>query len=254
MECPKPVTYDGTEELLSAVRSREVRPAIIPTHNIVNPVFHAELGRRLQAWHDAEGDDCLDGDRSERRFREAAHAAGHTILNGTPGGSWDFQVNDERIQLKTEASGTINEDRAHISSYTRIGSVVWADDSETLVRLKETYLESLLGWDRLLLLRRFGRGPFFYELLEVPKTVLLQAGQVDPRFTGNILPRSAVLDTADLRISFQSSVRKISLSVNRAVCVPHGTGWVISADDVLSTREVDQPVQPGLPETHEEDG
>lgn len=88
----------------------------------------------------------------------------------------DITINGERVSLKTQADGNIRPDVIWISKFMELGRGDWTDRDEDLVGLREQFFRHMEGYDRVLSLRRLrGRPQWHYELVEIPKTLLLEA-------------------------------------------------------------------------------
>jgi hypothetical protein len=88
----------------------------------------------------------------------------------------DVTINGVKFSLKTQADATIREDRIHISKYMELGKGTWTDKVENLHELRQNFLEHLTHYDRILTLRCLSKAnPHRYELIEIPKSLLLES-------------------------------------------------------------------------------
>lgn len=90
---------------------------------------------------------------------------------------FDLRVRSDQFSLKTEAAKAIKVGSIHISKFMELGGGEWGDDPNDLVGLREQYLSLLNKIERILILRALKKGsPIFeYELVEIPKSLLLRA-------------------------------------------------------------------------------
>lgn len=102
---------------------------------------------------------------------------------GNPG--HDISVRDERWSLKTQADRGIRPDRIHISKFMELGRGQWVTEAD-LAGLRDRMFAHMQGYDRIFTLRTLSaarvaaRDPFHhYELVEIPKALLLRAASVD---------------------------------------------------------------------------
>jgi len=88
----------------------------------------------------------------------------------------DLTINHETFSLKTQADRNINENYIWISKFMELGKGVWGDKDEDLIGLRKAFIDHMKNYDRILILRALGKDPYWkYELIEVPKRVLLLA-------------------------------------------------------------------------------
>jgi len=93
--------------------------------------------------------------------------------------AWDLRLGDVRLSLKTEASKTIKDHIIHISKWMELGKGEW-----NLEDLLQQFITNINMCDRFLILRFFGNKTnnpkSKYELVEIPKEVLLGAQKCKP--------------------------------------------------------------------------
>lgn len=88
----------------------------------------------------------------------------------------DIEIEGTKISLKTQADRSIRVDKIWISKFMELGKGAWSDDPKDLHRLRSMYLQHLKNYDRMFSLRALRRAPsWFYELVEIPKQLLLAA-------------------------------------------------------------------------------
>jgi type II restriction enzyme len=90
---------------------------------------------------------------------------------------FDIQIAGDKFSLKTEAAKAIRENTIHISKFMELGGGTWGDDPADLVGLRQQFLTALTGIQRILVLRfvKQGEPHFLYELVEIPRALLMQA-------------------------------------------------------------------------------
>lgn len=90
---------------------------------------------------------------------------------------FDIQIGVDRFSLKTEAAKAIRENTIHISKFMELGGGTWGNNPSDLVGLRQQFLGALAGLQRILVLRALKKGEphFSYELVEIPKSLLMQA-------------------------------------------------------------------------------
>lgn len=92
---------------------------------------------------------------------------------GNPGA--DIEVDGVRISLKTQADKAIKLDRIHISKWMEMGKGEWTDKPKQLLGLRQRFLKHMEGYARIVVLRRLVvSDDFRYELVEIPKNLLLE--------------------------------------------------------------------------------
>lgn len=94
---------------------------------------------------------------------------------GNPG--HDITINGERFSLKTQADRSIKDTEIHVSKFMELGQGQWGDNPKDLERLREQFFRHMNSYERILSLRTLSKSPhgWIYELVEIPKTLLLQA-------------------------------------------------------------------------------
>ena len=90
---------------------------------------------------------------------------------------FDIEISTEKFSLKTEAAKAIRENTIHISKFMELGGGTWGSNSNDLIGLRQQFLTALAGINRILILRTLKKGDpiFLYELVEIPKALLLKA-------------------------------------------------------------------------------
>lgn len=90
--------------------------------------------------------------------------------NGLPG--YDIEFKGQKVSLKTEAEAKISKTKIHISKFMELGKGPWE-----IPVLLDQFLRNLNSFDRILTLRCLSKIPnnLYYELIEIPKDLLLEA-------------------------------------------------------------------------------
>jgi len=98
---------------------------------------------------------------------------------------FDIKINNQNYSLKTEAAQGIKPKFLHISKFMELGGGIWGDDPDDLIGLRDQFLSNLSGIERILVLRTLAKGEpdYFYELVEIPKSLLekSKAGKLEMR-------------------------------------------------------------------------
>jgi type II restriction enzyme len=89
----------------------------------------------------------------------------------------DVTIAGTRVSLKTQADKSIKKDEIWISKFMELGKGAWGVNPADLQPLLNAFLEHLQRYDRIFSLRAIGKAPnWHYELIEIPKQLLEQAG------------------------------------------------------------------------------
>lgn len=90
---------------------------------------------------------------------------------------FDVEIAGQHFSLKTEAAKGIRASTIHISKWMELGGGVWGKNPKDLVGLRSQFLTALASVNRILILRALKKGDpdFHYELVEIPKSLLLKA-------------------------------------------------------------------------------
>lgn len=105
---------------------------------------------------------------------------------GNPG--YDITIAGIPFSLKTEAAAKISKNILHISKFMELGKGPWLPEPETFIGLREQFLRHLNSYEGILILRRLRSTHTYtwhYELVEIPKTLLLEAKNGELRIMHN---------------------------------------------------------------------
>lgn len=156
---------------------------------------------------------------------------------GNPG--HDITIRDVPFSLKTQADSGIRASHIHISKFMEMGQGKWGDDIEDLKGLRARFFQHMRNYDRILTLRRL-RDPGFhlYELVEIPKALLLEAenGEFQMMFKSTQTPKPGYCTVNDAggKIKFQlyfdgGTERKLQVKrIDKSLCTTHAT-WRFEA-------------------------
>jgi hypothetical protein len=119
---------------------------------------------------------------------------------GNPG--HDITISGARFSLKTQANKGISRRALHISKFMELGRGAWTDKAEDFIGLREQFFEHMRSYDRILSLRRLSRTKAYawhYELVEIPKSLLLEArhGVLRIMHQSRRFPKPAYYDVPD---------------------------------------------------------
>lgn len=129
--------------------------------------------------HHALSRQPLSKDRFEFAFERALNLGGiaASLVKSRTNRGHDMTIAGVQVSLKTEAAANIQESSIHVSKWMELGKGEWE-----LPRLRDMFLEHMHGYERIFTLRCLLPGPktCFYELVEIPKKLMLEAA--DCRF------------------------------------------------------------------------
>ncbi len=152
-----------------------------PDSDFATPEFGDAMGDVLLAHH-ANSLEAFTKDKSEYALVRIFNSLGRTAVKSPrtfPGN--DIAVDAERISIKTQADGSIDENAIHISKFMELGRGDWEDEDD-LAALRDRMLAHMQNYERILDLRCLSNnrrlaapGRFRYELVEIPKDLLAKA-------------------------------------------------------------------------------
>lgn len=148
-----------------------------PDSDVITDAVLASLGDRLLSHH-ASSRQALSKDRFEFAFESALNEAripARLVTSRTNRGH-DIDINGVPVSLKTEAAANIREDSIHVSKWMELGRGEWH-----LPVLRDLFLEHMQGYQRIFTMRKLRDDGerTRYELVEIPKTLLLEAADCD---------------------------------------------------------------------------
>ncbi len=124
--------------------------------------------------HHAFSRQPLTKDRFEFAFESALNLSGipTNLVSSRTNRGHDITIAGIPVCLKTEAASTIKLNSIHVSKWMELGKGEWS-----LPLLRQHFLDHLRSYERIFTLRCLQAGPvtFKYELVEIPKALLLEA-------------------------------------------------------------------------------
>ena len=151
---------------------------------------------------------------------------------GNPG--HDLTIASVPFSLKTQADASIRTDEIHISKFMELGRGEWGDKVSDLTGLRDRFFYHMRNYQRILTLRRLReRGCHLYELVEIPKDLLLAAstGQFEMMSASKQFPKPGYCTVTDPagRIKYQlyfdgGTERKLQIKrLGKEFCIVHAT-------------------------------
>lgn len=210
-----------------------------PDSDFANDEFAESFGDQLIAHNQGSGIP-LTKDKFEWAMVQALRDTGHDaskLPNGNPGE--DILVDGIPWSLKTQADKNIKVDRIHISKYMELGKGSW-ESATDLSALRQRMFDHMRRYERIFTLRCFPRVPqstgglsYTYELVEIPKSLLLLAGNwpIEIQETSRQTPKPAycrVFDEAGAQLYslyFDGGTeRKLQVkNLAKVACIVHAT-------------------------------
>lgn len=148
----------------------------------------------------------------------------------------DLTVDGVGWSLKTAADKAIRSDPIHLTKWMELGKGQWTNKVSDLKLLCKRFLSHLAGYDRIFVLRYLTPGAVTeheYEIIEIPKAVLLHADKgvfqlsSRSRQTTSVPGTCSVSDASGVMYELYfdgGSERKLKLQkLRRNVCVHHAT-------------------------------
>lgn len=174
----------------------------------------------------------------EAAFVRAARAAGHDVTPAPDGQRfWDVEIDGHKISLKSTAAGNLRARSLHIS---KLCEAAWIQDMRSAA-LREEATKNLFAdytgvVDSIIQLRLFKRTAF-YELVEIPTTLLAQVADV-PRAEfapdGPSIGIPVGQNPPDFTLKLDRSDAKITLAnINKEVCSVLGTWQLAEEAEVI---------------------
>lgn len=168
----------------------------------------------------------------EAAFIRAAQAAGHSVATAPDGNRfWDVEVDGKKISLKSTAAAGLTLGKLHIS---KLCEAAWIQDVRGAAQREEStkrlFIEYTNTVDSIIQLRFFKKRAF-YELVEIPSSLLRQVASVPRSEFAPDGPRIGIpvgKSPPDFTLTLDRSDAKITLAnINKAVCSVLAT-WQLS--------------------------
>ncbi|PZV06892.1 MAG: restriction endonuclease [Leptolyngbya sp.] len=148
-----------------------------PDSDVVTDAVLTSFGDRLLSHH-AGSRQALSKDRFEFAFEAALNAAGipAQLVKSRTNRGHDINICGIPVSLKTEAATNIKDESIHVSKWMELGRGEWK-----LPLLRDLFLEHMQNYDRIFTLRRLkdAGAKIRYELVEIPKDLLLEAADCE---------------------------------------------------------------------------
>jgi hypothetical protein len=152
----------------------------------------------------------------------------------------DITIRGVPFSLKTQADTAIKDGYIHISKFMELGRGKWSDNVEDLAGLRTSFFHHMRNYKRILTLRRLKLSRFhFYELVEIPKALLLEAefGELRMAVNSKQFPKPGTCTVNDEkgRMKFQlyfdgGTERKLQVRrIDKNLCIVHAT-WKFQED------------------------
>lgn len=203
--------------------------------DVVTQDVLASLGDRLLSHH-AASRQALSKDRFEFAFEAALNAAGISaqLVKSRTNRGHDITIGGVPVSLKTEAAANIKDDVIHVSKWMELGRGEWR-----LPVLRDLFLQHLKSYERIFTLRRLKDvdASTRYELVEIPKTLLLEAAncalEVCTHSKQNPQPGYGYVKDADQQPKYSlyfdgGTERKLQIKhLRKDLCMLHAT-WTFA--------------------------
>jgi len=209
-----------------------------PVSDLVTECVLEMFGDALQIHH-CLSTEALSKDRFEYAFDRVLNRCGITsslAVKCNPG--HDITIKGVPFSLKTQADKGIQRDALHISKFMELGKGKW-EVEEDLIGLRDQFFAHMQSYERILQLRRLTNREILqeYELVEIPKELLLQAAtgafKMMDNSTQNPKPGTCTVRDDHGAIAFElyfdgGTERKLQIrNLTRSACAIHAT-WGIN--------------------------
>jgi type II restriction enzyme len=199
--------------------------------DIVTPAVLDMFGDALRIHH-AFSRQALSKDRFEFALERSLNRTGiraELVANRTNRGH-DISINGVPVSLKTQADAGIRDGFLHISKFMELGKGDWE-----LPLLRDMFLEHMRSYKRIFQFRclRPGPTPYLYELVEIPKSLLLEGVDaelvVQARSRQTPKPGYGYVKDADGKLRFAlyfdgGTERKLQIKkIRKDLCIVHAT-------------------------------
>ena len=152
-----------------------------PASDLISDCVLEMFGDALQIHH-CFSTEALSKDRFEYSFNRVLNRCGipSTLADKCNPGH-DITIRGVPFSLKTQADKGIRADRLRISKFMELGKGKW-DTEHDLLGLRDRFFRHMESYQRILQLRRITGLVELqkYELMEIPKALLLRSANCDP--------------------------------------------------------------------------
>lgn len=213
--------------------------------NLITSKLLENFGDALLVHHSLSKEP-LSKDRFEFVLERAATLSGvqaKMAPRGNPG--HDILIENIKFSLKTQADASLRQNVIHISKFMELGHGEWGENPEDLKGLRAQFLAHLNRYQRILTLRTLSRppGPWLYELVEIPKTLLLKAkkGELEMRMKSSQSPKPGYChvysDEGELLFDLYfdgGGERKLQIkNLRKDLCRVHATWQIESSENLI---------------------
>lgn len=202
-----------------------------PDSDWVTQILLDGFGDRLLSHH-ANSRQALSKDKFEFALESALNQSGipSQLVKSRTNRGQDIVIAKIPISLKTEAAANIREEIIHVSKWMELGRGPWE-----LPLLRDLFLEHMQSYERIFTLRCLNAGPekVHYELVEIPKVLLLEAQNCEFEIRDdsrqNPKPGYGYIKEADGRLKFAlyfdgGTERKLQIKgLRKDLCKLHAT-------------------------------
>jgi len=199
--------------------------------DLVSDCLLRELGDTLRIHHCFSAQ-AFTKDKFEYALERSFNICGRRAVlspRGNPGA--DIAIDGVPFSLKTQADSGIKRDFIHISKFMELGKGDWSDKPEQLPGLRERFLHHMEQYERILTLRYFKlEREHLYELVEIPKALLLEArnGTFEMMLKSKQMPKPGsctVAGTTGMKFQLYfdgGTERKLQVRhIDKSLCIVH---------------------------------
>lgn len=207
--------------------------------DLVSVCLLGELGDSLRIHH-CFSNEPFTKDKFEYALERACGLCSVPATRSTRGyPGHDITIRGVPISLKTQADKSIKLDYIHISKFMELGKGEWGSDVRHLHEMRQRFFDHMRNYERIFTLRKLKTpNQHTYELVEIPKALLLQSSSgvfsmdTASRQTGAKPGTCTVVDQDGtvFQLYFDGgSERKLQVrQLRKSLCVVHAT-WAFAA-------------------------
>ncbi|MBZ9449425.1 restriction endonuclease [Escherichia coli] len=169
---------DGYLQLLVDIATILQRKVIVTVDN--TPPFDEDFAHHfagLLLVHHALSSEAFTKDKFEHAMVRVLNQCGfasNLAVRGNPGN--DITVNGQPWSLKTQADKQLKMDSLHISKFMELGKGEWTASIDSLQGLRQRMFNHMENYEKIFSLRfKEVNNDNYYELIEIPKTLLLES-------------------------------------------------------------------------------
>lgn len=201
--------------------------------DLVSDCVLREFGDTLRIHH-CFSVEAFTKDKFEYALAKVCQFCGvNATLTSRGNAGHDITINGVAASLKTQADVKIKDEHVHISKFMELGKGKWGDDVGDLLGLRDNFFHHMRNYDRILTLRRLRGEPgsHLYELVEIPKSLLLEStnGEFIMMSGSTQSPKPGYCTVSDIdgKIKFQlyfdgGTERKLQIKkIDKSLCIVH---------------------------------